>query len=155
LMSANRAVTVLRSPSTASASAAASPIRTDGTVFCSDAESGAVHCPQNLKPGGFSKRHLGQISASGLVHCPQNFIPSGFSDPHLLQRMIPYCRPAQTLNSSSSTFASLRSAVSKPSVNKLSLSIARPVAEALSFERSCEAGRRAPHHATQSSASSD
>src|ERR1700730_14268696 len=118
-MSANSPVTVLRSPSRASASAAASPTRTDGTAFCSDAESGAVHCPQNLKPGGFSKRHLGQISASGLVHCPQNFILSGFSNPHLPQRMILYCLSAQTLNSSSSVLASLRSAVSKPSVNQL------------------------------------
>ena len=75
------------------------------------------HCPQNLKPGGFSNRHLEQISASELVHCPQNFIPSGFSNPHLLQRIIPYCLSAQ-LNSSSSALASFRSAVSKPSVNQ-------------------------------------
>jgi hypothetical protein len=55
---------------------------------------GAVHCPQNLNPGGFSKRHLGQISTSGLVHCPQNFIPAGLSNPHLPQRIggSPYCR---------------------------------------------------------------
>jgi hypothetical protein len=43
--------------------------------------------PQNLKPRGFSKLHVGQIRASGVVHCPQNFIPSGFSKPHLEQRI--------------------------------------------------------------------
>src|SRR5258708_3549648 len=84
-MSANSAVTVLRSPSTAPPSAATSPIRTDGAAFTSDAESGAVHCPQNLKPGGFSKRHLGQTNASGAVHWPQNFIPPGFWKPHFEQ----------------------------------------------------------------------
>ena len=88
VMSANSAVTVFRSPSAISVSAA-SPTRIDRAAFASDAESGALHCPQNLKPGGFAKLHLGQISASGLLHCPQNFIPSGFSNPHLLQRMIP------------------------------------------------------------------
>jgi len=101
LISANNAVTVLRSPSTASASAAASPIRTDGTIFCSNAESGEVHCPQNLKPGGFSKRHLGQTSASGAVHCPQNFIPPGFSNPHFEQRI-----EAPTLNQRPTAFVS-------------------------------------------------
>jgi hypothetical protein len=49
--------------------------------------SGAVHCPQNLKPGGFSKWHLGQTSASGAVHWPQNLIPPGFSKPHFEQRI--------------------------------------------------------------------
>src|SRR5262249_9916041 len=87
LMSANSAVTVLRSPSTASAFGASSAIWRDHAVFISGAKSDAVHCPQNLKPGGFSKRHLGQINASGLVHCPQNFIPSGFSNPHFEQRI--------------------------------------------------------------------
>jgi hypothetical protein len=52
-----------------------------------------------------------------LVHCPQNFIPSGFSNPHLPQRMI-FGVSAQTLSSSSSAFASLRLAVSKPSENQ-------------------------------------
>ena len=51
------------------------------------AARGAVHCPQNLKSGGFSKRHLGHTSASALVHCPQNLIPSGFSKPHFEQRI--------------------------------------------------------------------
>ena len=72
----DRAVTILRSPSTASASAATSPIRTDEAVFTSDTESGAVHCPQNLKPGGFSKRHLRQTSPSGAVLAAK-FHPTG------------------------------------------------------------------------------
>src|SRR5690348_9956089 len=97
LISANSAVTVLRSPSTAPASVATSPIRTDGAAFTSDAESGAVHCPQNLKPGGFSERHLGQTKASGAVHWPQNFILSGFSKPHFEQRIKSLGSPATGL----------------------------------------------------------
>jgi hypothetical protein len=79
--------------------------------------TGTVHCPQNLKPGGFSKRHLGQMSANALVHWPQNFIPSGFSKAHFEQRMVSGV-PFQAPRSSSSAFASFKSAVSKPSVNQ-------------------------------------
>jgi hypothetical protein len=50
--------------------------------------SGVVHWPQNLKWGGFSERHLGQMSASAAMHCPQNFIPPGFSKPHFQQRIV-------------------------------------------------------------------
>src|SRR5216684_4834197 len=79
--------------------------------------TGTVHCPQNLEPGGFSKRHLGQMSANALVHWPQNFIPSGFSKAHFEQRMVSGV-PFQAPRSSSSAFASFKSAVSKPSVNQ-------------------------------------
>src|SRR5271167_2145477 len=95
LMSANSAVTVLRSPSSEAASpcSAATEIVGVEAVTAGDLPepsgrfSGAVHCPQNLKPGGFSTRHLGQTSASGAVHWPQYFIPPGFSKPHLEQRI--------------------------------------------------------------------
>jgi hypothetical protein len=30
-------------------------------------DSAMVHCPHNLKPSKFSKRHLGQTSANGFV----------------------------------------------------------------------------------------
>jgi hypothetical protein len=49
--------------------------------------SAAVHWPQNLKPGGFSEWHFGQMSTSAAVHCPQNFVPAGLSKPHFEQRI--------------------------------------------------------------------
>jgi hypothetical protein len=60
---------------------------------------------------------LGQMSANALVHWPQNFIPSGFSKAHFEQRMVSGV-PFQAPRSSSSAFASFKSAVSKPSVNQ-------------------------------------
>jgi hypothetical protein len=59
----------------------------DGSVRVDSGVRAVVHWPQNLNPGGFSVRHLGQTSASGAVHCPQNFIVEGFSNPHFEQRM--------------------------------------------------------------------
>src|SRR5271166_2473764 len=122
LMSANSAVTVLRSPSPIAESAVPSLIRIRvlSAAGFTGAPSGAVHCPQNLKPGGFSKRHLGQTSASALVHCPQNLIPSGFSKPHFEQRILSGVS-LQVLSPSSRASASLRSAkfeaFGEPAVN--------------------------------------
>src|SRR5262245_34333734 len=40
------------------------------------------HLPQNLKPGGFAKPHFGQPASKRWAQLPQNFIPSGLSKPH-------------------------------------------------------------------------
>jgi len=90
LMSANSTVTVLRSPSTPSVASALGRVRgdfADPAALVPDV-NGVVHWPQNLNWGGFSERHLGQMSASAAVHCPQNFIPPGFSKPHSQQRIV-------------------------------------------------------------------
>jgi hypothetical protein len=89
-MSANTAVTVLRSPSN-DALSSESLIMMGGLEVSSRSawgpdDSAVVHCPQNLKPGGFSKLHFGQTSARAVVHWPQNLIPAGFSNPHFEQR---------------------------------------------------------------------
>src|ERR1700687_6180288 len=83
---ANSAVTALRSPSSEDASVCSTATRIVGVETVTAMErpepsgmfSGAVHCPQDLKPRGFSKRLLGQTSASGAAPCPQNFIAPGF-----------------------------------------------------------------------------
>src|SRR6266852_7431702 len=89
LISANSAVTLLRSPSTGCGPSIARTVVDDlGRSGIGDpGTSSVVHCPQNLNPVGFSKRQLGQTSASAAVHCPQNFIPSGLSKPHLEHRI--------------------------------------------------------------------
>ena len=87
-MSANSAVTVLRSPSRASDVSAVTRTASKGfadvlpLLAPMSTESAAVHWPQNLNPGGFWNWHLGQTNASGSVHWPQNLIPAGFSKPH-------------------------------------------------------------------------
>jgi len=47
--------------------------------------SGLLHCPQNLKVGGFSNPQWEQRLAKGAAQLPQNFMPSGFSNPHFEQ----------------------------------------------------------------------
>src|SRR5713101_7298478 len=88
LMSANSALTVLRSPSSGAGLSISRTVIDDLDRWATGdpGTSGVVHCPQNLNPGGFSKRQLEQTKASAAVHCPQNFIPSGLSKPHLEQR---------------------------------------------------------------------
>src|SRR5215472_3712195 len=89
LMSANSAVTVLRSPSNDAPSSESLNVGgLDVSSRCAGGPDGSavVHCPQNLKPGGFSKLHFGQTSTRAVVHCPQNLIPAGFSNPHFEQR---------------------------------------------------------------------
>src|SRR5439155_12077399 len=97
LMSANNAVTVLRSPSSSSGLAISRTVINDLDRWGTGAPgtSSVVHCPQNLNPGGFSKRQFGQTNASAVVHCPQNFIPSGLSKPHWEQRIFALKSPCR------------------------------------------------------------
>jgi len=88
-MSANRAVTVLRSPPAASAAACSSPTRTDCSatdaggfaleVAPRAAVSAAPHSPQNLNSGGLSSPQRGHLRRSAAPQLPQNFIPAGLS----------------------------------------------------------------------------
>src|SRR5208282_6515729 len=82
LMSANSAVTFLRSPSRFSETGA--PAIRIGASF--DLEAGAAadpravpHSPQKRLPAGLSAAHFGQRFASGVPQSPQNFLPGGFS----------------------------------------------------------------------------
>ena len=93
LMSANSAVTVLRSPSTAgeaSGSSAATRIAATavavGRACDDDVVSGAPQSPQNLSPGSFDAPHRGHFETNGAPHPPQNLRPSRLSDPHFAQR---------------------------------------------------------------------
>src|SRR6516225_9998342 len=95
LMSANSAVTVLRSPST-TAEEACSVIKISAACGGSAGEreaelllQGAVlvesELPQSLQkrlPEGLSAPHFGQCCASGEPQSPQNFLPPGLSRPH-------------------------------------------------------------------------
>src|ERR1700675_553363 len=91
LMSANSAVTVLRSPSSFSGSGA-SLTRTVGVSnFFAAAAAGppsaVPHSPQKRLPAGLSALHFGQRFASGAPQSPQNFLPGGFSALQLEQRI--------------------------------------------------------------------
>src|SRR5216684_5851138 len=92
-MSANNAVTVLRSPSSASGAASRFTriAERSGSALIVDAAvatpSVVPHSPQNLKGAVFSAPHLGHLTAKGSPHSPQNFRPLGFSDPHFEQRI--------------------------------------------------------------------
>src|SRR5258708_289270 len=94
-MSANSAVTVLRSPSVASVSGCAASTRIVGAIDVADepvrssasAPSAAPQSPQNLDAGAFSAPHFGQLTASPLPHWEQNFLPARFSVSHLEQRI--------------------------------------------------------------------
>src|SRR5262249_27175352 len=93
LMSANSAVTVLRSPSVsveASASSAVTRIASAGvlarTIEAFPA-SAAPQSPQNFLAAGFSEPHLGQRLPSCAPQSAQNRLPAGFSAPHFEQRI--------------------------------------------------------------------
>src|SRR5216683_2628744 len=93
LMSANKAVTVLRSPSDAaeSATVCSDVIRTDGVeeVRAVDLDSleasAAAQSPQNFAVGAFSYPHLAQRFLKGAAHSLQNFCSARFSAPHVGQ----------------------------------------------------------------------
>jgi len=70
LMSANRTVMVLRSPSSFAASSDSDSVSDvlDSSGIAAAGPSAAVHWPQNLNPGGFWKWYFGQIRRSGAVH---------------------------------------------------------------------------------------
>src|SRR5713101_2614693 len=99
LISANSAVTVLRSPSGRFAGSSGAP----RAMVCSSDRAGcaapvelgatgsapsiAAHSMQNLAAALFDVPHEGHCSASGAAHPSQNFAPAGFSEPHLEQRI--------------------------------------------------------------------
>src|SRR5208282_6672535 len=89
LMSANSAVTVLRSPSRFSG-AGVSATRIGGSLgFFADAvgvcASAAAHSPQKSSPGSFEAPHCGHTRARGAAHFAQNLRPSRLSLPHFVQ----------------------------------------------------------------------
>src|SRR5262249_1008206 len=91
LMSANNAVTVLRSPSRF-LGRDVSAIRTSGSLdFLTSADWGvpnaAPHSPQNFSPDSFVAPHRGHFEASVSPHSAQNFRPSRLSVPHFEQRI--------------------------------------------------------------------
>src|ERR1700719_1100100 len=98
LMSANSAVTVLRSPSGGVEESCCSGVtRIVGTVDAAGCEPEAAdaafavsalpHSSQNLDVGLLSAAHFGQRLDSGAPHSAQNFLLVLLSVPHLVQRM--------------------------------------------------------------------
>src|ERR1700675_4999408 len=100
LMSANKAVTVLRSPSSvAEASGCSGVTRILGaglggaegaTAAAIAVPSGLPQSPQNFFSGGFSAPHCPHRFASGAPQSPQNRLLAGFSAPHFAQRIVGY-----------------------------------------------------------------
>jgi hypothetical protein len=91
LISANSAVTVLRSPSRWSG-AGFSTTRSGASCDCfgkvsGGCPSGAAHSPQKSSSGSFEALQRGHKRASGAAHFPQNLRPSRLSLPHFEQRM--------------------------------------------------------------------
>src|SRR5216683_1302726 len=95
LISANSAVTVLRSPTLESGSGLSRVTRiaeaagvADTLDRCStSALSDAAHSAQNRAPGGFSNPHRSHRRLNGAAHWMQNFAPSGFSAEQFWQRI--------------------------------------------------------------------
>jgi len=91
-MSANSAVTVLRSPSSADASSDA-VTRTSGAAVSTGlaagvAEtSGAPQSAQNFPSSALSEPHFEHRFDKGLPHSAQNFLPTIPSIPHFEQRI--------------------------------------------------------------------
>ena len=92
-MSANSAVTVLRSPSRV-ADEASNGIRIAGSVTfagsvraADDAVSDAPQSPQKSSLGSFRAPQFAQARASAPPHFEQNFRPSRLSAPQLMQRI--------------------------------------------------------------------
>src|SRR5271167_2338196 len=92
LISANSAVTVLRSPSRfsgadVSATRIGEPFDCFDVVAAVDAPSAVPQSAQNFAPGALSEPHLEQRFANGPPHSAQNFLPGIPSVPHLVQRI--------------------------------------------------------------------
>src|ERR1700733_6900871 len=91
LISANKAVTVLRSPSRIATESTSAVTRSDETDFDKgvaapvDALRSAAHSPQNFAVVTFSNPQLRQRFFNGAAHSLQNFSPSGFSAPQFEQ----------------------------------------------------------------------
>src|SRR5260370_20030255 len=94
LMSANSAVTVLRSPSSCAPSTTVGTRTEDckGSLVSKDSEGGGAigfePSRQNFARGGFSLPHELHRRANGDAHSMQNLAPAGFSAPHFEQRMV-------------------------------------------------------------------
>src|SRR3984893_4663408 len=96
LMSANSAVTVLRSPSIVRAasghSAATRASEADSGVDAvappetALSISGAPHLPQKLEDGGFSALHFAHDLVRTFPHCAQKLLPGVLFVPHFVQR---------------------------------------------------------------------
>src|SRR6266849_6611318 len=98
LMSANSAVTVLRSPSIASEVCRSGATRTPPSAPAADGlppsatrsvPSALPQSAQNFAPGALSALQFEQRFDSGLPHSAQNFLPGIPSVPHFEQRMCP------------------------------------------------------------------
>src|ERR1700675_4267448 len=95
LMSANSAVTVLRSPSSGSPAGCSGMTRISETVEADWRElvaagaalpaSTAPRSSENADDGAFSAPHLAHRLGSGLPHAAQNFLPVVLSVSHLVQ----------------------------------------------------------------------
>src|SRR5262249_40794673 len=99
-MSANSAVTVLRSPSGTSLGSAATRMldapRLDAPALGEPwAESEPPNLPKNLNEGFFPTPLGGHWAKSPPPQPPQNLFPTGFSTPHFEQRISasPLCDP--------------------------------------------------------------
>jgi len=95
-MSANSAVTVLRSPSSASGELLSGPTRTrDANPSGAEVAgavpvalvSGAPHLPQKSEVDGFSALHFAQCLASAFPHLWQKLLVEGLFVPHVEQRI--------------------------------------------------------------------
>src|SRR5215471_7947857 len=115
LISANNAVTVLRSPSYG-ADDVSGPIRISGwAVFAGSVwaagggDRDVPHSPQKSSPGSLDAPHFGQRRASGPPHFAQNLRPSLLSLPHLEQRInSPFRLKSAHLQTTSDSFITVR-----------------------------------------------
>jgi hypothetical protein len=96
LISANKTVTVLRSPSSASGELLSGATRTleaklgdDEVTAAAPAPfvSGAPHLPQKSDVAGFSALHFAQCFASAVPHFAQKLLAGGLLVPHFEQRI--------------------------------------------------------------------
>src|SRR6266852_9834608 len=97
LISANRAVMVLRSPSIVRAAASGFSPATRASNADSGVDgvalketvlsmSGAPHLPQKLEDGGVSALHFAHDLVSAFPHCAQKLLPGVLFVAHFLQR---------------------------------------------------------------------
>src|SRR5271156_3171665 len=91
LISANSAVTVLRSPSRFSEAGASLTRIGESLDFFASAAAGVVNgapqSSQNFAVGALSAPHFAQRLANGVPHSGQNFLPEVLSVPHFEQRI--------------------------------------------------------------------
>src|SRR5207302_2088331 len=96
LIPANSAVTVLRSPSSASEELPSGATHTLEDALCgvevatsppAPFLSGAPHLPQKSDVGGFSALHFAQCFASAFPHFAQKLLADGLLVPHFEQRI--------------------------------------------------------------------